>query len=98
MSYKYCAFNSRRKNLEQRKEMSIAKDYNKFWASTSYELGWLKKKKKKRKKKKSLDRPWRLPSLLYDGRRVSFSGVMRPGLGVDHPPLSSAEVKERLVL
>jgi hypothetical protein len=26
----------------------------------------------------------------------SFSGVKRPGRGVDHPPPSSAEVKERV--
>jgi hypothetical protein len=29
---------------------------------------------------------------------VSFSGVKRPGLGVDHTPPSSAEVKERVKL
>ena len=28
----------------------------------------------------------------------SFSGVKRPGRGVDHPPSSSAEVKERIEL
>ena len=28
----------------------------------------------------------------------SFLGVKRPGLGVDHPPSSSAEVKERVEL
>jgi hypothetical protein len=28
----------------------------------------------------------------------SFSGVKRPGCGVDHPPASSAEVKERVEL
>jgi len=27
---------------------------------------------------------------------VSFSGVKRPGRGVDHPPLPSADVKERV--
>jgi len=27
-----------------------------------------------------------------------FSGVKRPGRGVDHPPLSNAEVKERVEL
>jgi hypothetical protein len=27
---------------------------------------------------------------------VSFAGVRRPGCGVDHPPPSSAEVKERV--
>ena len=26
----------------------------------------------------------------------SFPGIKRPGRGVDHPPLSSAEVKERV--
>jgi len=29
---------------------------------------------------------------------VSFPGVKRPGRGVDHPPPSSAEVKERVEL
>jgi hypothetical protein len=33
-----------------------------------------------------LDRPWGLPSLLYNGYRV-FLGIKRPGLGADHPPL-----------
>jgi len=28
----------------------------------------------------------------------SFTGVKRPGLGVDHPPTSSAEFKERVEL
>jgi len=28
----------------------------------------------------------------------SFPGVKRPGRGVDHPPTSSAEVKERVQL
>jgi hypothetical protein len=30
--------------------------------------------------------------------RVSFPGVKRPGRGVDHPPPSSAEIKERVEL
>jgi len=37
-------------------------------------------------------------SLLCDEYRVPFSGVKRPGPGVDHPPSFSAEVKERLEL
>jgi hypothetical protein len=37
-------------------------------------------------------------SLLYSGSWVSFSGVNRSGIGVDHAPPSSAEVKERVVL
>ena len=32
-------------------------------------------------------------SLLYDGYRVSFLGVKRPGGGVNHPLTSSAKVK-----
>jgi hypothetical protein len=40
------------------------------------------------------DRPWGPPSLLYNGYRVSFPGVKRPGRGVNHPPPSSAEAKE----
>jgi hypothetical protein len=44
------------------------------------------------------ERPWGPPNLLYDGYRVSFPGVKRPGRGVDHPPPSSAEVKERVEL
>jgi hypothetical protein len=46
----------------------------------------------------SPDRPWGPPSLLYNGYRGSFPGVKRPGHGVDHPPPSSAEVKERVQL
>jgi hypothetical protein len=37
-------------------------------------------------------------SLLYNGYRVSFPGVKRPGRDVNHPPPSSAEVKERVEL
>jgi hypothetical protein len=44
------------------------------------------------------DRPWGLPSLLYNEYRVSFPGIKRPGRGVDHPPSSSARVKERVEL
>jgi hypothetical protein len=44
------------------------------------------------------DRPWGPPSLLYNWYRVSFPGVKRSGRGVDHPPPSSAEVKERVEL
>ena len=44
------------------------------------------------------DRPWSPPSLLYNVYRVSFPGVKRPGRGVNHPPPSSAEVKERVEL
>ena len=40
-------------------------------------------------------RPWGPPSLLYNGYRVSFTGVKRPGRGVNHPPPSSAEIKEK---
>jgi hypothetical protein len=36
--------------------------------------------------------------LLYNGYRVSFPGVKRPGRGNDHPPPSSARVKERVEL
>ena len=36
--------------------------------------------------------------VLYNGYRVSFPGVKRPERGVDHPPPSSAEVKERVQL
>jgi len=34
----------------------------------------------------------------YTIRTGSFPGVKRPGRGVDHPPTSSAEVKERVEL
>ena len=44
------------------------------------------------------DWPWGPHSLLYNGYRVSFPGVKRPGRGVNHPPPSSAEVKERVEL
>jgi hypothetical protein len=42
-----------------------------------------------------LDWPWGPPSLLYNGYWVSFPGVKQLGRGVDHPPPSSAEVKEK---
>jgi hypothetical protein len=45
-----------------------------------------------------LDRHWGPTTLLYNVYRVSFPGVKRPGRGVDHPPPSSAEVKERVEL
>ena len=35
---------------------------------------------------------------VYNGYRVSFQGVKWPWRGVNHPPLSSAEVKERVQL
>ena len=44
------------------------------------------------------DRPWGPPSLLHNGYRVCFLGVKRPGNGVNHPPPSSAEVKEKVEL
>jgi hypothetical protein len=34
----------------------------------------------------------------YTNGTESFLGIKRPGRGVDHPPLSSAEVKERIEL
>jgi hypothetical protein len=46
----------------------------------------------------SPDRRWALPNLLYNGHRVSFPGVRRPGHGADHPTLASYEVKERVEL
>jgi len=44
------------------------------------------------------DEPRGPPSLLHNRYRVSFLGVKRPGRGVDHPPPSRAEVKERVEL
>jgi hypothetical protein len=44
------------------------------------------------------DQTWDPPSHLYNGYRVSFPGVKQPGLGIDHPPPSSAEVKARVEL
>ena len=44
------------------------------------------------------DRSWTPLSLLYNGYRVSFPGVNRPGHGVNHPCPSSVEVKERVQL
>jgi hypothetical protein len=38
------------------------------------------------------DRPRGLPSLLYNGYRVSFPGVKRPGRSLDQPPLSSTQL------
>jgi hypothetical protein len=44
------------------------------------------------------DLPWGPPSLLYNGYRVSFPGVKLPEYGVNHPPPSNAEIKERVEL
>jgi hypothetical protein len=38
------------------------------------------------------------PSLPYNGYRVSFPRVKRPGRGVDHPHLSRVEVKDGVAL
>ena len=43
------------------------------------------------------DQLWGPSSLLHNGHRV-FPAVKRPERGVDHPPPSSAEVKERVEL
>jgi hypothetical protein len=40
------------------------------------------------------DEPWGLPSLLYNGDRVSAPGVKRLECDVDHPPASSIEIKK----
>ena len=37
-------------------------------------------------------------AFLHNRYRVSFLGAKRPGRGVNHPPLSSAEVKESIEL
>jgi hypothetical protein len=37
-------------------------------------------------------RSWGPPSLLYNGYRVSFPGVKRPGRNVNHSPLSTVDV------
>jgi len=44
----------------------------------------------------SPDRPWGPPSLLYNGYRVPCPVVKWPGRGLNHPPASSAEIKERV--
>jgi len=44
------------------------------------------------------DRQWGPPSLLYKRYRVSLSEVKRMWHGLNHPPPSNAEVKERIEL
>jgi hypothetical protein len=44
------------------------------------------------------DRPWGPASFLYDGYRVPFPRIKRPGRDVDHPPLFSSELEERVKL
>jgi hypothetical protein len=44
------------------------------------------------------DQPWGPRGRLFNGNRISFSGVKRPGRGVNQPPPYSAEVKERVKL
>ena len=46
----------------------------------------------------SPDRPWGPHNLLFSGYRLSFPGVKRPGRGVNHSPISSVEVEERVEL
>ena len=41
------------------------------------------------------DRPWGPHSLLYNGYRVTFPRVKRPGRGVEHPPHLLLRLKER---
>ena len=43
-------------------------------------------------------RPWGPPRLLYNAYWASFPRVKWPGRGVNHPPSTSAEVKERVDL
>jgi len=43
------------------------------------------------------DQPWGPPNLLYNGHRV-FPRGKQLGLGIDHPPPSSAKVKEGVQL
>jgi hypothetical protein len=45
-----------------------------------------------------LDRPWSLSSPLYNGYRISFTGIKRLGCGINHPPQYTAEVKEEVEL
>ena len=44
------------------------------------------------------DRPGGLSRLFYNGYRVSFPGIKRPGRGANHPLLFITEVKERVEL
>ena len=41
---------------------------------------------------------WTPFSVIYNGYRIPVPGVKRPGRGVNNPPSSSAEVKERVEL
>ena len=41
------------------------------------------------------NRLWGCHFFLHNGNRISLTGVKRPEHGVEHPPTSSAEVKER---
>jgi hypothetical protein len=46
----------------------------------------------------TVDRPWGPQNLPYNGYRVSFPWVKRPGRGVNYPSPFSAEIKQRLEL
>jgi hypothetical protein len=43
------------------------------------------------------DRLWGPPSLLYNGYRVSFPGVKRPGRGVEYPPHLAPTLKKEYI-
>jgi hypothetical protein len=40
--------------------------------------------------------PWGPPSLIYNKYRVSLPRVKRPGRDVSHPPLSNADINDRV--
>jgi hypothetical protein len=42
------------------------------------------------------EQPWSPPSLLYNEYKVSLPEVKQPRHGINHPPLSSAEVNKRV--
>jgi len=46
----------------------------------------------------STDQSWGPPSLQSNGYQVSFLGIKQPWRGIDHPPPSHAEVRERIEL
>ena len=60
----------------------------------------MKKKKEVQENAKTIpvEARFSAPVLLYSKYSLSFPGVKRSGRGVNHPPQSSAEIKERVEL
>jgi len=68
------------------------------WATIAQSVKRLAKGWKVLRLESNPDRRWSPLNPLYNAYLVSYTGVKRPGRGVDHPHSSRAEVKESIEL